>query len=494
MSFSQLEILARESEEPGHFTRRKLLARSLQLERARPVDPELRQLLNANVVRGLFMTAPGVVMLDALLAAVVACVFWSGGPQYTIAAWLALTLATTMLRWLHIDRYFRSQAPASGSRSWSRLFALGAFLSGLLWGVGNIAFYVPNDGLLLVVQVFLVTGLSASALTGYAAHLPSFYAFVIPMILPFGISLAVGGAPAHLFTAVMLAVWLSIIAFLAHLLNQHITDRLLLLDRAMLTDAMERSRDAAEAASRAKTRLLANVSHELRTPLNAIIGFSDVMSNELFGQHAVPRYREYARDIKASGSHLLDLINDIIDVAKIEQDHIGLIESVVSIDEMLLETKRMLRFSANSADVAIDAFVPKHLPPIRVDALRLRQVLINLAANAVKFSPTGRKVSLMASLDETGDLLIHVKDTGIGMRKADIAKALLPFVQLEHPPPRGDTGSGLGLAIARILVEAHGGKLTLESEMGVGTTATIRLPKHRFIRPVFSSRPAAMTA
>jgi signal transduction histidine kinase len=461
-----------------------LLARSLRLERAPSIDPKLRQILDANVVRGLFLTATGVVLLDALLAVIVAFIFWNEVSSSTMVAWLALSLAVALVRWLHIERYFRAKSPTATSRSWARLFALGAFLSGLLWGVGNIAFYVPGNGLLLVVQVFLVTGLSACALAGYSAHLPSFYAFVIPMILPFGLCLGLDGTPAHLFTAALLAAWLSVLVFLAHLLNQHITDRLLLLDRAMLTEAMERSRDAAEAANRAKTRLLADVSHELRTPLNAIIGFSDAMSSELFGRHAVSRYREYSRDIKASGSHLLNLINDIVDAAKIESGHVTLNESVVRVQDLLEETRRMLRFGATSADVTLDIFAPKDLPPIRVDQLRLSQVLINLLSNAVKFSPAMSRVSVVATRDTGGDLLIRVKDNGIGMRKADIAKAMLPFVQLDQPPPRGDTGSGLGLAIARVLLEAHGGTLLLESELGVGTTATIRLPKERFLSPV----------
>jgi signal transduction histidine kinase len=276
-------------------------------------------------------------------------------------------------------------------------------------------------------------------------------------------------------------VWVSVIVFLAHMLNEHIRDRLLLLDRAMLTETMQRSRDAADSANQAKTRLLANVSHELRTPLNAIIGFSEIMGSELFGRHTVPRYRDYARHINASGSHLLHMINDLLDAAKLEAGRQRLNETTIAVAELVGDSEHLMKFSARQGNVTVKTFVPLDMPDIRVDVLRLRQVLINLLSNAVKFTPAGGTVSLTASLDGDGDVLIRIKDNGIGMRKADIEQAFLPFVQLDQPSPRGDTGTGLGLSLSKTLIEAHGGTLSLESELGFGTTATIRLPKARTV-------------
>jgi signal transduction histidine kinase len=482
MSFSQLDVLAPGAEPPRRLSRRDLLARALRLERARTIDPKLKQLLLANVVRGLFVHAPGILLLDALVAVAAAFVFWREGSHELVGAWLALILAATVLRWLYVVRYFNVDPPTEDARRWSSLFTFGAFVSGMLWGIGSITFYSPNNGILLIVHVFLVTGLCAGALAGYAAHMPSFYAFLPPLVIPFGAFLALDGVPSHLFTAMLLTVWVSVIVFLAHMLNEHIKDRLLLLDRAMLTDAMVRSRDAADSANRAKTRLLANVSHELRTPLNAIIGFSDIMSSELFGPHGVSRYRDYSRDIKASGSHLLNVINDILDAAKLEAGRHLLNESTISVKDLVDQADHLLKFGASKSNVRVTTFVPRDIPEISVDVLRLRQVLINLLSNAVKFTPAGGRVSVIAATDDAGDVLIQVKDSGIGMRKADIAKAFLPFVQLDQPSPRGDTGTGLGLALSKTLVEAHGGKLSLESELGFGTTATIRLPKERVVR------------
>jgi signal transduction histidine kinase len=479
MSFSQMDVLAQGTEPQRRVSRKELLARALRLERARTVDPKLRQLILANVVRGLYFHAPGVLLLDGLVAIAAAFVFWREGAHEVVGAWLLLILAATVLRWVYVVRYSNSDPPAEDARRWAKQFTFGAFVSGMLWGIGSIAFYSPDSGVLLVVHVFLVTGLCAGALAGYAAHMPTFYAFLPAVVIPFGACLALDGMGTHLFTAMLLTVWVSVIVFLAHMLNEHIRDRLLLLDRAMMTEAMEHARDAANAANKAKSRLLANVSHELRTPLNAIIGFSDVMSRELFGPHAVARYRDYSRDINASGTHLLDVVDDILDSAKLEAGRQRLNESVVSVASLVEQAEHLLKFGANQGNIAVTTFVPRDIPHIRVDALRMRQVLINLLSNAVKYTPSGGRVSLVAAIDDNGDILIRVKDNGIGMRKANIAKAFSPFSRVVQPAPRGDTSTGLGLSLSKSLVEAHGGTLTLESELSIGTTVTIRLPKGR---------------
>jgi two-component system cell cycle sensor histidine kinase PleC len=304
--------------------------------------------------------------------------------------------------------------------------------------------------------------------------LPSFYAFIPGVVLPFGVFLALNGGPAHVYTAALLAVWVCVIAFLAHLLNDHITDRLLLLDRAMLTDAMERSRDAADAANRAKTRLLANVSHELRTPLNAIIGFSEIMSAELFGPHGVARYRDYSDDIKASGSHLLNVINDILDTAKLEAGRIQLNESTANVAELVEQAAHMLHFSASRGSVNVATFVPRDVPNIRVDVLRFRQVLINLLSNAVKFTPVGGLVDVEAERSN-GEVRVSVADTGPGIAAEDLDRIFEEFQQTETGA-RQQEGTGLGLALSKCFVEMHGGRIWCDSEIGKGSTFVFTLP------------------
>ena len=169
MSFSHIDILAQGAASTRRLSRRELLTRAIRLEREPTIDPKLRQLLLANVVRGLYYHAPGVLLLDALVAVAAAFVFWRSGSESAVGAWLLLMLAATALRWLYVVRYFYADPPAEEARRWARQFTFGAFVSGLLWGIHGVAFYSPESGILLIVQVFLVTGLCAVALAGYAA-------------------------------------------------------------------------------------------------------------------------------------------------------------------------------------------------------------------------------------------------------------------------------------------------------------------------------------
>ena len=350
----------------------------------------------------------------------------------------------------------------------------------MLWGIAGFAFFSPNDGVLLIVQVFLVTGLSAAALTGYTSYLPAFYGFVLPTVIPFGACLALDGNPAHLFTATLLAVWISIFVYLAHALNAHTLDRvMLLLGNARMADTLRKARDAADEANRAKTRFLANMSHELRTPLNAIIGFSDIMKSEMFGPITQGKYKTYVSDINRSGSHLLQLINDILDVAKIEAGGQPLNEQIIDLVGTLRQCGQLMDPQARAAAVTLSVEASPRLPGLRADPTRFRQIVFNLLSNAVKFTPAGGKVLLAATIEPAGTLLIDVRDTGIGMRAEDSPRAMEAFVQLDQGAPRGDPGTGLGLALVKTLVDAHGGTVAIASEPGKGTTVSLRFPSER---------------
>ncbi len=479
MPFGDIALTLRDgpAREP---TRVELLMRAFRAGRTAALDPTAQAELRAEVVRGLFMQAPGLLVIEMAVAVFISAVFWRSAPTTTIVAWAALVIAAAIVRWVHCRRYFERTRPASEAKAWGRTFAFGTFLSGMLWGIAGIAFFSPNDGVLLIVQVFLVTGLSAAALTGYSAYLPAFYGFVLPAVVPFGACLALDGAPAHLFTATLLAVWISIFVYLAQALNAHTLDRvMLLLGNARMADTLRKARDAADEANRAKTRFLANMSHELRTPLNAIIGFSDIMRNEMFGPVGQVKYKTYVSDINRSGTHLLQLINDILDVAKIEVGGQPLNESIIDLVGTLKQCGQLMDTQARTAGVALSVDASPRLPGLRADPTRFRQIVFNLLSNAVKFTPAGGKVLLSADLEPAGGLLVKVRDTGIGMKPEDIPRAMEAFVQLEHGAPRGDPGTGLGLALVKTLVDAHGGSIAIESEPGKGTTVTVRFPSER---------------
>ncbi|MEW5729903.1 MAG: nitrate- and nitrite sensing domain-containing protein [Pseudomonadota bacterium] len=253
--------------------------------------------------------------------------------------------------------------------------------------------------------------------------------------------------------------------------------------RKQAEEAVNAAREAAELANRAKSEFLATMSHELRTPLNAIIGFSEIIEGELLGPAGTRQYVEYAHDINESGRHLLRLINDILDVARIEVGRITLREEDLEVRGIVQAAVNMVRDRAEANHVALTIKVPDGLPQLNGDERRLKQVLVNLLGNAVKFTPSGGRVEVSARLAD-GAMEIAVADTGIGIAAEDIAKIMAPFGQADSSMARRFDGSGLGLPLARKLVDLHGGSLKLDSTPGVGTVVTLRFPAERVRVPV----------
>jgi two-component system cell cycle sensor histidine kinase PleC len=234
----------------------------------------------------------------------------------------------------------------------------------------------------------------------------------------------------------------------------------------------------AESANRAKSEFLANMSHELRTPLNAINGFSEIMVGEMFGSLGDPRYKTYAQDILSSGQHLLALINDVLDMSKIEAGKMNLRFEPLRLDELAEDAVRLIQHRAESAGLDVAIEVPE-LPEIEGDYRALKQVLLNLLSNAVKFTPRGGRIVVTA--EERQDMMgervrICVRDTGIGIAAEDLARLARPFEQIESQHAKTQQGTGLGLALCKSLVEMHGGVLEMESKPGLGTTVSVLLP------------------
>ncbi len=245
----------------------------------------------------------------------------------------------------------------------------------------------------------------------------------------------------------------------------------------------------AEAASRTKSDFLAIISHELRTPLNAIIGFSDVIAREVLGPIGSLKYREYAGDILSAGRHLLGLINNILDMSKIEARKMQLVEAVVELVALATSCVKIVERQAADTQITLAIDIPDDLPCLHGDEMRLKQILVNLLSNAVKFTPAKGSVTLSAALLADGALEIAVADTGIGMSEDEVALALQPFRQVESALARRHEGTGLGLPLVKAFVEMHGGTLLLHSVPGEGTTARIVLPAARVVAPT-RPRPA----
>jgi PAS domain S-box-containing protein len=247
-------------------------------------------------------------------------------------------------------------------------------------------------------------------------------------------------------------------------------------------EALFAAKESAEIASRSKSEFLANISHELRTPLNAIIGFSEIMREEIFGPIGSPQYHEYVGDVLDSAHHLLEVINDILDIAKAEAGKLELSEAEFDIAGIVRSATRLVHERAQRGSITIRVRVPDDLPPVHADERKLKQILLNLLTNAVKFTPAGGTIEASARLAENGDMLVSIVDTGIGIAPDDVATALAPFGQVDSKLNRKYEGTGLGLPLCNAMVKLHGGELTIDSVLGSGTTVTVRLPASR-IRP-----------
>jgi signal transduction histidine kinase len=250
------------------------------------------------------------------------------------------------------------------------------------------------------------------------------------------------------------------------------------IERKRIETQLVEAKKAAEAADRAKTDFLANMSHELRTPLNAIIGFSSMMSMELRGPLGHAAYKEYAEDIHQSGRHLLDVINDILDLSKISVGKFDIDADTVSLPAVIEDCVHMVHMKAEAAGLAMIIDVASDLPSLCADERIIKRILLNLLSNALKFTEHGH-VRIAARAAPDGGIVLVVEDTGIGIAASALPRLMRPFVQIDGSLARKYEGTGLGLSLVKSMIELHGGSIELSSELGVGTTVTLHFPHER---------------
>ncbi|MDE2165813.1 MAG: HAMP domain-containing histidine kinase [Alphaproteobacteria bacterium] len=364
---------------------------------------------------------------------------------------------------------------------WLRRFTYFAGATGCQWGslamaVGMYA-HAPTDSFVPII----IAGLAGGIASGYTAHVPVVDAFVWPVVAPLIVVTFAAGDPGHIALGVLYLAF----AFNLSLMARRSFSSLIALirnkaEKEKLVSRLFEANRRAETALRAKSEFLANMSHELRTPLNAVIGFSEIISGEVLGPIGNEKYLEYARDLNASGRHLLELINDILDLTKITAERLDLADEVVDVGVLVESCFRMIARRATAQNLNLVRVVEPEVNCVRGDERRLRQILLNLLTNSVKFTPSGGSVAVRASI-EHGRLVFEVRDTGVGISEADLPVVLEPFGQVDNAFNRSGGGTGLGLPLTKKLVEAHGGIFVIESVPNQGTLVRVILPANRVI-------------
>ncbi|HWA89679.1 MAG TPA: ATP-binding protein [Rhizomicrobium sp.] len=389
-----------------------------------------------------------------------------------------------------ISHRFRSRMPeAREAALWLRRATLAYVLFALSWASMGIFLWSPGDDLnhLLIILLLACTVAGNGALVGASRPL-AVVVFAVYGTAQVAVPLREGGLIYNGIAALSLLFVLYLV-YMSVQIYRTARDMLMLRhDKSELIVALAHAKtesdlalERAEAASRAKSQFLANMSHELRTPLNAILGFSELISSRAFS-HDVEKHHEYAGLIHGSGQHLLTLINDVLDLAKIEAGGFELREAEIDLARLIEEAVGMMMPRAQTGGCLLSADIPRSLPFVRADERAVKQIVLNLLSNAIKFTQEGGWVSAFARLEPDGEIAFGVADSGIGIAIEDQMRVFQSFGQGRHDVAIMDKGTGLGLPIAKGLVEAHGGTIALESEVGAGTRVTVFLPATRAMR------------
>ncbi len=412
-----------------------------------------------------------------------------------VFVWFCLNIAALASTQLIARRFSRVPVSSHGAKSWRREFIVVETVQGAIWAILVELVGQSNDPAALacaVVMGLLVAAMSATISPCIPAAALGAMAPVALTILMFAreasfsdgtLQLIVLACGAHLYF-LLLARKLYAAAVEALTFQGEKDELIGELEQSKANSDLARRR--AEEANLAKSRFLATMSHELRTPLNAILGFSEVMKGELFGAHIVASYKEYSNDIHASGHHLLTLINEILDLSRIEAGRFELKEEAVALDHIVEDCRHLLTLRAKKRNITIAEAIEANLPRIWADERAVRQVALNLLSNAIKFTPHGGHVKIRIGWTTTGGQYLAVRDTGPGIPEEEIPIVMSSFGRGSLAQKNADEGSGLGLPIVKGLVELHGGTFILKSKVREGTEVIVIFPPGRVIEAAVS--------
>ena len=428
----------------------------------------------------------GLVMSVASLAIAAIAIAWS--PVNSVLIWMSCVVAG--LAYIHVMASKLQELAAAdvNLQTWRRRIILMETAQSMLWA-GIVLLVLPSsdpDARNFVLIVLLLLGAMSAMIT---ATMPG---AVYAALAPIAVAVAFAGWPTQLDATHLLqltltyAVLLYFIVLATRLYDTWLENLSYQAEKDGLIAELEQAkansdeaRRRAEEASIAKSRFLATMSHELRTPLNAILGFSEVMQGELFGPHSVPAYREYSNDIHSSGQHLLALINEILDLSRIEAGRYELKEESILLAGIVEDCRHLLALRAKKRDIAMTYHAAADLPRIWADERAVRQVVLNLLTNAIKFTPQGGSVTIKIGWTQAGGQYFSVRDTGPGIPEAEIPIIMSSFGRGSLAHKNAEEGTGLGLPIVKALVEQHGGTFTLRSKVREGTEVVVVFPPER---------------
>src|SRR5579863_279728 len=426
-------------------------------------------------------------VLSGLWTGALACAVWRAG---------ALVIHLIIIR---TCRQFLDEPASANLRSWRMRFLMLDLFFGMAWtfilinpiGIGDQA------AMFMLFVMLLVVAISSML----ASSLPiAVFALTLPVTVAIALDFAVKGTLHNYILAIMALTAEGYFSLLAYRLY---STTLATLEARAEKDALigeleqsksvsDEARRRAETANIAKSRFLAQMSHELRTPLNAILGFSEVMKGEIFGPHGVPMYKDYAADIHSSGVHLINLINEILDLSRIEAGRYELNEEAVSLNRVVEDCHHLLKLRAGNRGITIHEMFEPDLPRLWGDERAVRQICLNLLSNAIKFTPQGGEIWLKVGWTASGGQYMSVKDTGTGIPEEEIPIVLASFGQGSNSIKSAEQGAGLGLPIAKNLIDLHGGTFTLKSKLRIGTEVIVTFPPERVmsaLAPITETAP-----
>src|SRR5579862_6811371 len=413
--------------------------------------------------------------LSGLWTGALVCSVWTAG---------ALLIHLVVIR--ACRQFLAEPANTSALRGWRMRFILLDLFFGMAWTFILINPIGMDDqaATFMLFVMLLVVAISSML----ASSLPiAVFALTLPVAIALALDFAVKGTLHDYILALMALTAEGYFSLLAYRLY---STTLATLEARAEKDALigeleqsksisDEARRRAETANIAKSRFLAQMSHELRTPLNAILGFSEVMKSEIFGVHSVPVYKDYSADIHNSGVHLLNLINEILDLSRIEAGRYELNEEAVSLVHVVADCHHLLKLRASSRKITIHEIFEQNMPRIWGDERAVRQVVLNLLSNSIKFTPRGGEIWLKVGWTASGGQYLSVKDTGSGIPEDEIPIVLASFGQGSNSIKSAEQGAGLGLPIAKSLIDIHGGTFTLKSKLRIGTEVIVTFPPER---------------